>query len=107
MGDGDGDEKNESNENMEEEKKEEETAAHAAQWGGGWAPLTGPTAQEPLKPKRDDPDYFSISKEPQNSGFLITYGIVQPNKMIIRVTITSTLLRNDVTEKKSAEAEEE
>ena len=82
-----------------------------SQWAGGWAPLTGPEAASKAaadaKPVREDPEYYTISKEPQNSGFLITYGVVQPNKMIIRVTITSTLLRNDVTERKSAEAEAE
>merc|ERR1712178_244200 len=42
------------------------------------------------------PDYYNVNIEHQNSGYLITYGIVAPHKMVVRVTLTSTLLRKDI-----------
>jgi hypothetical protein len=49
------------------------------------------------------PDYYNVNIEHQNSGYLITYGIVAPHKMVVRVTLTSTLLRKDVKTKEEEE----
>merc|ERR1711972_543122 len=49
------------------------------------------------------PDYYNVNIEHQNSGYLITYGIVAPHKMVVRVTLTSTLLRKDIKQKEEDE----
>ena len=38
------------------------------------------------KPARVAPDYYNVQLEHQNSGYLVTYGIVAPHKMVVRVT---------------------
>ena len=39
------------------------------------------------------PFYYQTKSEPSNSGFLVHYGIEAPEKMIVRVTLTSQCLR--------------
>ena len=59
---------------------------------------------EPKEP-RADPDYYQIQMEPTNSGYLVTYGIIAPAKMVVRVTLTSNVLRQDLSLKKREKAE--
>merc|ERR1712157_700564 len=61
------------------------------------------TCQQPSRP---DPEYYTIAIEHGNSGFIINYGIITPRKMTVRVTLTSSLIRDDVMLKKKQEKEE-
>ena len=62
--------------------------------------------EKPEEPQETIPEYYMCQVEHQNSGFLVTYGIVAPYKMVVRVTLTSLLLRDDNDRKLKKEAEE-
>ena len=61
---------------------------------------------ETKEPEETIPEYYTCQLEHQNSGFLITYGIVAPYKMVVRVRLTSLLLRDDNDRKLKKEAKE-
>jgi len=73
----------------------------------GWAKPEEQSESSWVPPvqSRPDPEYYQVKQETHNSGFLITYGIIPPTKMIVRVTVTSTLLRNDINQHKNEEQE--
>ena len=59
------------------------------------------------KPKRPNPEYYTIGIEHSNSGFVINYGVVTARKMNVRVTLTSSLIRDDLMLAKKEEKEKE
>merc|ERR1712127_497482 len=66
---------------------------------------SGPEKTETTEPEEVIPEYYNCQIEHQNSGFLITYGIVAPYKMVVRVTLTSLMLRDDNDRKVKKEEE--
>jgi len=66
---------------------------------------SGREKTETTEPEEVIPEYYNCQIEHQNSGFLITYGIVAPYKMVVRVTLTSLLLRDDNDRKVKKEEE--